>query len=34
MKAINLQQKLKRFSDHWHPHQIAVVDEMQMLLQR
>jgi mannose-6-phosphate isomerase-like protein (cupin superfamily) len=32
LKAINLQQKLKRFSDHWHPHQIAVVDEMQILL--
>ncbi len=32
MNSINLEQKLKKFSDHWHPHQIAVVDDMQVLL--
>ncbi|HSI68883.1 MAG TPA: cupin domain-containing protein [Gillisia sp.] len=32
MNSINLQQKLEKFSDHWHPHQIALVDDMQILL--
>ncbi|WP_339703315.1 cupin domain-containing protein [uncultured Marixanthomonas sp.] len=32
MKTINLQKKLTSFSKHWHPHQIAVVDDMQVLL--
>lgn len=32
MKSINIKQKLSTFKDHWHPHQIAVVDDMQILL--
>lgn len=32
MKSVNLGQKLTRFSKHWHPHQIAVVNDMQVLL--
>lgn len=32
MKAINPKEKLTRFSQHWHPHQIAVVNDMQVLL--
>lgn len=32
MKTINLNQKFSSFSQHWHPHQIAVVDNMQVLL--
>ena len=32
MNAINIKQKLSSFSKHWHPHQIAVVDNMQVLL--
>ena len=32
MKTINIQEKLSRFSDTWHPHQIAIVDDMQVLL--
>ncbi len=32
MKTINLNQKFTTFSKHWHPHQIAVVDNMQVLL--
>ena len=32
MKPINLKEKFQRFSEHWHPHQIAVVDDMQVLL--
>tara|TARA_R110002020_G_scaffold106630_21_gene248174 strand:- start:255 stop:620 length:366 start_codon:yes stop_codon:yes gene_type:complete len=32
MKTINLNEKLTRFKDHWHPHQIAVVNDMQVLL--
>ncbi|WP_435579396.1 cupin domain-containing protein [Gilvibacter sp.] len=31
-KPINIQEKFSRFSDHWHPHQIATVDNMQVLL--
>lgn len=32
MKTINIQQKFSTFSKHWHPHQIAIVDDMQVLL--
>ncbi len=32
MKPINVQEKFQRFSEHWHPHQIAIVDDMQVLL--
>ena len=32
MKPINIQEKFGRFKDHWHPRQIAVVDDMQVLL--
>ncbi|RYC50893.1 cupin domain-containing protein [Flagellimonas olearia] len=32
MKPINLQQKHTEFTNQWHPHQIAVVDDMQVLL--
>lgn len=32
MKAINIQEKFKKFSKNWHPHQIAVVDDMQVIL--
>lgn len=32
MNTINLQKKFTTFSKHWHPHQIAVVDNMQVLL--
>ncbi|MDO6852370.1 cupin domain-containing protein [Cellulophaga lytica] len=32
MKTINLQEKQSKFNKQWHPHQIAVVDNMQVLL--
>jgi mannose-6-phosphate isomerase-like protein (cupin superfamily) len=32
LKTINIQQKFTTFSKHWHPHQIAIVDDMQVLL--
>ncbi len=32
MKTINLQKKLSRFSENWQAHQIAIVDDMQVLL--
>ena len=32
MKSINLKQKHAEFTTQWHPHQIAVVDDMQVLL--
>ena len=32
MKAINLNEKYAEFKSQWHPHQIAVVDDMQVLL--
>ncbi|RPG29285.1 MAG: cupin domain-containing protein [Muricauda sp. TMED12] len=32
MKSINLKEKHAEFSKQWHPHQIAVVDDMQVLL--
>lgn len=32
MKPINLKEKHKAFTKKWHPHQIAVVDDMQVIL--
>ncbi|WP_432412452.1 cupin domain-containing protein [Rasiella sp. SM2506] len=32
MKPINIQEKFSKFSKQWHPHQIAVVDDMQVIL--
>lgn len=32
MKVINLNQKFSTFKEYWSPHQIAVVDDMQVLL--
>jgi mannose-6-phosphate isomerase-like protein (cupin superfamily) len=32
MKPINLTEKYGAFEKHWHPHQIATVNEMQVLL--
>ena len=32
MIAININEKLSRFTKNWHPHQIAVVDDMQVIL--
>ncbi len=32
MKPINLAQKHNTFNKLWHPHQIAIVDDMQVLL--
>lgn len=32
MKAINIKEKFIKFSKKWHPHQIAVVDDMQVIL--
>ena len=32
MKTINIKEKLSKFSKHWHPHQLGVVDNMQVLL--
>jgi len=32
MNAINIQQKFTKFNKNWHPHQIAVVDDMQVIL--
>lgn len=32
MNPINLSQKLAQVSSHWHPHQIALVDNMQVIL--
>ncbi|TAI47228.1 cupin domain-containing protein [Flagellimonas allohymeniacidonis] len=32
MKPINLKKKHAEFAQKWHPHQIAVVDDMQVLL--
>lgn len=32
MKTINIKEKFTRFSEYWHPHQIAVVDDMHVLL--
>lgn len=32
MNTINIQDKLSKFHKNWHPHQIAIVDNMQVLL--
>ncbi|WP_369793434.1 hypothetical protein [Lacinutrix sp. Hel_I_90] len=32
MKAINLQEKHAGFTKQWHPHRIATVDNMQVLI--
>ena len=32
MKPINITQKFTKFSKNWHPHQIAIVDDMQVIL--
>lgn len=32
MKPINIHKKFTKFSKNWHPHQIAVVDDMQVIL--
>ena len=32
MKPINLKGKLSAFNKQWHPHQIAIVDDMQVIL--
>ena len=32
MKAINITEKFTKFSKNWHPHQIAVVDDMQVIM--
>lgn len=32
MKTINFSEKLSKFKERWSPHQIAVVDDMQVLL--
>ena len=32
MTTIDPKEKLQKFSKHWHPHQIAVVNDMQVLL--
>lgn len=32
MKPINISEKFTKFSKQWHPHQIAVVDNMQVIL--
>lgn len=32
MKPINIREKFGKFNQQWHPHQIAIVDDMQVLL--
>ena len=32
MKPISLREKFTKFNKNWHPHQIAVVDDMQVIL--
>ncbi len=32
MNPINIKKKLSQFTSYWHPHQIATVDNMQVLL--
>ncbi|WP_298419297.1 cupin domain-containing protein [uncultured Kordia sp.] len=32
MKAINIKEKLGLVNKQWHPHQIAIVDDMQVIL--
>jgi mannose-6-phosphate isomerase-like protein (cupin superfamily) len=32
MNPINIKEKFSKFSKQWHPHQIAIVDDMQVIL--
>ncbi len=32
MKPINIKEKYTKFDKQWHPHQIALVDDMQVIL--
>ena len=32
MQAINIKDKFLKFNKNWHPHQIAIVDDMQVIL--
>lgn len=32
MNTININEKFSKFSKNWHPHQIGVVDDMQVIL--
>ena len=32
MNPINIKEKFTKFNEHWHPHQIAIVDDMQVIL--
>ncbi len=32
MSTINIKEKFSKFSKNWHPHKIAIVDNMQVLL--
>jgi mannose-6-phosphate isomerase-like protein (cupin superfamily) len=32
MNTINIKDKFSKFTKNWHPHQIAVVDDMQVIL--
>ncbi|MFT5103315.1 MAG: mannose-6-phosphate isomerase-like protein (cupin superfamily) [Candidatus Latescibacterota bacterium] len=32
MKPINVKEKFSKFNKQWHPHQIALVDDMQVIL--
>lgn len=32
MKALNIKDKFSKFTENWQPHQIAVVDNMQVIL--
>lgn len=32
MNPINIQEKFTKFSAQWHPHRIAIVDDMQVIL--
>ena len=32
MKPINIKEKFSKFNKQWHPHQIATVDDMQVIL--
>lgn len=32
MNTINIKEKFSKFHKNWHPHQIAVVDDMQVIL--
>jgi quercetin dioxygenase-like cupin family protein len=32
MEVINIKEKFTKFSKNWHPHQVAIVDDMQVIL--